>query len=29
MASGGSFKAITDTNEGTLVIYAADPKLVQ
>jgi Flp pilus assembly protein TadG len=29
MTSGGSFKAITDTNEGTLVIYAADPKLVQ
>jgi Flp pilus assembly pilin Flp len=26
---GGSFKAITDTTEGNLVIYAANPKLVQ
>ena len=29
MSSGASFKATTDTNEGTLVIYSADPKLVQ
>ena len=29
MSGGASFKATTDTNEGTLVIYSADPKLVQ
>jgi uncharacterized protein (AIM24 family) len=29
ISSGGSFKAITDTTEGSLVIYSANPKLVQ
>ena len=29
LSSNGSFKAITDTTEGNLVIYAANPKLVQ
>jgi len=27
--SGGSMNAVVDTNEGSLSVYAANPKLVQ
>jgi hypothetical protein len=29
ITGGGTVKALVDTNEGSLTIYSADPKLVQ